>query len=59
MLGLLCPQPPYATAHDAIPFLKGYAHKRCPVQCGPNWGLEHIELMLTPGSHRLALTKRL
>ena len=58
MLGLMCPQPPYATAHDTIPLLKGYAHKGCPVQCGTDWSLEHIELMLTHGPHRLALAKK-
>ena len=58
MLGLMCPQPPYATAHDTIPLLKGYAHKGCPVQFGANWSLEHIELMLTREPHRSALEKK-
>ena len=33
-LGLMCPQPPYATGHDAIPLLQGYAENGCPVDCG-------------------------
>ena len=58
MLGLMCPQPPYATVYDAILILQGYAREECPVKCGPDWSREHIELMLTRGPHRLALAKK-
>lgn len=58
MLGLMDPQLPYACDHDAIPLLKGYAEDGCPVQCGPDWTREHIELMLHRGPHRSALAKK-
>ena len=56
-LGLMCPQHPYAGAHDAIPILHNYAENGCPVDCGDNWSLEHIMLMLRRGPHRSALLK--
>ena len=56
-LGLMCPQHPYAGAHDAIPILHNYAENGCPVDCGDNWSLEHIMLMLRRGPHRSALSK--
>ena len=53
-LGLMRPQLPYATDHDAIPLLHGYADSGCPVDCGENWTKEHIGLMLERGPHRSA-----
>ena len=57
-LGLMCPQPPYATEHDAIPLLKGYAQNGCPVDCGEDWSLEQIILLLKRGPHRSANCKK-
>ena len=54
-IGLMCPQLPYARDHNAIPLLKGYATKGCPVDCGPYWSLDHIKLMLKRGPHRSAM----
>lgn len=55
MLGLIFPQLPCVTAHDAIPLLQGYTCNGCPVNCGLNWSREHIEMMIIRGSHRKAL----
>ena len=57
-LGLMRPQKPYATNHDAIPLLHGYANGGCPVNCGTNWTKEHILLMLARGPHRSAQNKK-
>ena len=35
-LGLMQPQSEYATAHDDISLLKGYAENGCSVDCGPD-----------------------
>ena len=34
LLGLMCPNSPYAEDHEAIPLLQGYARDGCPVDCG-------------------------
>ena len=57
-LGLMKPQPPYATTHDAIPLLDGYANDGCPVDCGDDWTKEHIILLLERGPHRSANCKK-
>ena len=58
LLGLMCPNPPYAKDHDAITLLKGYACDGCPVDYGDDWTQEHIELILQRGPHRSALAKK-
>ena len=57
-MGLMCPRPPYATGHDAIPLLQGYAGNGCPVDCGQDWTQEHVVLMLKRGPHRSANCKK-
>ena len=57
-LGLMWPQPPYGVGHDAIPLLNLYAKNGCPVDCGPDWSREKIELLLKQGPHRSALAKK-
>lgn len=57
-LGLMCSQPPYAVAHDAMPLLQEYAKKGCPVNCGDNWSYKHIVLMLQRGPHWSSLSKK-
>ena len=44
--GLMCPQPPFAMAHDATPLLQKYATQGCPVGCGRDWLHKHQLLML-------------
>ena len=56
-LGLMLPQPPYASGHPAIPLLNQYAADGCPVDCGPDWAKEHILLMLARGPHQSAKVK--
>lgn len=38
-------------SHPAVLLLQSYANKGYPVDCGPNWSLEHIELLLQWGPH--------
>ena len=33
LLGLVCPNPPYAKDHEDIPLIQGYACDGCPVDC--------------------------
>ena len=54
---LMEPQPPYATAHDAIPLLEGYTAQGCPMDCGTDWILEHILAMIMQGPHWLAMAR--
>jgi hypothetical protein len=56
-LGLMCPQGPYAVKHDAIPLLNSYANEGCPVDAGPDWSREKIELLLKRGPHISAKSK--
>ncbi len=49
---LMQPRPPFAVDHEAIPLLHAYAEHGCPVDCGEDWTLEHIELMLRRGPHK-------
>ena len=58
LLGLMCPNPPYAKDDDSIPLLKWYARDGYPVDCGDDWTQEYIELMLQYGPHRSALEKK-
>ena len=37
--------------HPAAPLLQSYANSGCPVDCGPNWSLDHIQLLLKQGPH--------
>ena len=52
-LGLMWPQS-YALDHQACPLLNTYAKNGCPVDCGPDWTLEQIELLLQRGPHKSA-----
>ena len=47
ILGLLCPNPPYAKDHDAILLLQGYTHDGCPVDCRDNWLRVHIATIVS------------
>ena len=58
LLGLMCPNPPYAKDHDAIMLLQGCARDGFPVDCGEGWSREHIELMLQRGPHQSDLAKK-
>ena len=53
---LMCPQH-YARDHEAVPLLNSYAQNGCPVDCGPDWTREQIELLLVRGPHRSAKGK--
>jgi hypothetical protein len=53
-LGLMWPQH-YALHHEAIPLLTSYATSGCPVNCGPDWSLKQILLLLKRGPHISAL----
>ena len=57
LLGLMCPNPPYAKDHEAVLLLQGYAHDWCSVDCGDNWSREHIELIIQRCPQRSALAK--
>ena len=51
---LMVPQKPHATKHPAFQLLQSYADNGCPVDCGPQWSHEHIQLMLSRGPHTSA-----
>ena len=55
-LGLMWPQN-YALRHDAIPLLTSYAMSGCPANCGPDWSLKQILLLLERGPHISAMKK--
>jgi len=55
---LMRPNPPYGVSHNAIPLLEGYANDGCPVQCGPPWSRDTVELLLKRGPHRSALKRK-
>ena len=57
-LGLMWPQPPFATDHDAIPLLNTYAKTGCPTDCGEDWSHDKIINLLKRGPHRSALSKK-
>ena len=52
------PQPPYCNHHPAIPLLNEYAAGGCPVDCGPDWDREQIELLLKRGPHHSATSHK-
>ena len=54
---LMEPNGPFAVNHEAIPLLNAYATRGCPVDCGPVWTKEQIELLLEKGPHRSAQMK--
>jgi hypothetical protein len=56
-IGLMWPRT-YATSHAAAPLLNSYAQQGCPVNCGPDWGIEQIKALLTRGPHRSAKSKQ-
>ena len=51
------PTPPYAVNHPAIPLLHSYATAGCPVDCGPDWTMHHILLLLKRGPHPSAQSR--
>ena len=55
-LGLMWPRT-YAEFHRATPLLNSYAKKGCPANCGPDWSLNKILLLLRRGPHRSTLQK--
>ena len=55
-MGLMRPQSTFLGTHAAIPLLQAYAMDGCPVDCGPKWSKEKIELLLRRGPHRSALS---
>jgi hypothetical protein len=55
-LGLMQPNT-FAFNHEATPLLNNYAKNGHPVDCGPNWSQEHIELLLLRGPHRSSTSK--
>ena len=54
---LMCPQKPYAQDHNAIPLLNAYAAEGCPVDCGDDWTMQQVELLLKKGPHQSAKCK--
>ena len=54
--GLMWPRQ-YALDHDASELLSSYAEQGCPVDCGPNWTRQHIEIALERGPHISAKLK--
>jgi hypothetical protein len=54
--GLMWPQH-YSLQHQAIPLLTSYAMSGCPANCGPDWSLEQILLLLKRGPHISAMKK--
>jgi hypothetical protein len=48
----------FALDHDAKPLLSTYAQEGCPVDCGPDWTLEHILIALKRGPHVSAKAKQ-
>jgi hypothetical protein len=55
-LGLMWPRT-YAEFHRATPLLNSYAKNGCPANCGPDWSLKKILLLLRRGPHRSTLKK--
>jgi hypothetical protein len=55
-LGLMQPNT-FAFTHVATPLLNSYASDGHPVDCGPDWSREHIELLLLRGPHRSSTSK--
>ena len=51
------PHAPYAQDHPAIPLLQAYADEGCPVDCGPDWSVEQVKLLLQRGPHQSAKGK--
>ena len=41
----------YALSHPAAPMLTKWATHGCPVDCGPNWPVDHIIAALQKGLH--------
>jgi len=41
--------------HPAFPILMQYAKLGCPVDCGPNWSLDHLQAAIHRGNHPSAL----
>ena len=48
----------YALHHPAATLLKSYSTAGCPVDCGPQWTLQHIIKMLKRGPYKSATSKR-
>jgi hypothetical protein len=42
----------FSSCHDATPLLMDYATNGCPVDCGPDWSLDKIKLLLKKGPHK-------
>ena len=55
-LGLMWPRN-HAMQHNATPLLNTYAQTGCPVDCGPDWSVDHLELLLRRGPHISAKQK--
>ena len=55
--GLMWPTK-YALDHQANELLSSYAERGCPVDCGPDWTRQHIELALSRGPHISAKLKQ-
>jgi hypothetical protein len=55
-LGLMWPTK-YALTHDATPLLNTYSKDGCPVNCGPDWDIEQIKLLLKRGPHKSSTSK--
>jgi hypothetical protein len=47
----------YSEFHNATPLLAAYAIEGCPAQCGEDWSLEKILLLLRRGPHRSSMRK--
>ena len=56
-LGLMWPSG-YALSHDAAPLLSAYSEQGCPVDCGPDWSRDQIEILLKRGPHTSAKSKK-
>ena len=46
-----------AMQHEAGELLKDYADHGCPVDCGADWSIEHIEALLRRGPHKSATSQ--
>ena len=55
--GLMWPRK-FALDHPAKNLLSSYAEQGCPVDCGPNWTRQHIEIALQRGPHISAKQKQ-
>ena len=47
----------YAEFHNATPLLSAYAIEGCPAQCGEDWPIDKILLLLRRGPHRSSMRK--